>query len=133
MRKLLILTLLVLLLALPGLAAAKQGGLWLRVTGLVDQPLRLSLADLSRLASARVKYNDVTSNGKFRGVFWLQGVPLRSLLELAQVNKPSGGFSKRVDLAYWCAAGTGDKWPCLGGRCSTATRPRRCWRWQPSR
>jgi precorrin-4 methylase len=99
MRKLLILTLLVLLPALPGLAAAKQGGPWLRVTGLVDQPLRLSLADLSRLASARVKYNDMTSNGKFRGVFWLQGVPLRSLLELAQVNKPGGGFSKRVDLA----------------------------------
>ena len=71
----------------------------LRITGMVKQPLRLSLADLGRMATTRVKYNDVTRNGDFHGVFWLQGAPLRTLLELAQVGKPHGAFHKRVDLA----------------------------------
>ncbi len=85
--------------ARPAKPASSKADPLLRVTGMVDQPLRLTLGDLSRLATARVKYNDVTTDGKFHGVFWLQGAPLRSLLELAQVSKPSGGFPKRVDLA----------------------------------
>jgi len=102
MRKALVmisLLLLALAAALAGPAVAAGKPPVLRITGMVDQPLRLTLGDLSRLATARVKYNDVTRDGEFHGVFWLQGAPLRSLLELAQVDKPSGGFHKRVDLA----------------------------------
>jgi hypothetical protein len=71
----------------------------LRVTGLVKQPLRLSLADLTRLPLVRLKYNDITREGEFHGVFWFRGVPLRDILELAQMGKEAGGFPKLTDLA----------------------------------
>ncbi len=99
MRKLLLIVMsLMLLLTAAGPSGAQQTPT-LRVSGLVKQPLRLSLADLARLPQVRVKYNDITRQGKFRGAFWLRGVPLRDLLELAQLGKEAGGFPKRTDLA----------------------------------
>jgi precorrin-4 methylase/DMSO/TMAO reductase YedYZ molybdopterin-dependent catalytic subunit len=98
MRKLILAILALLLLAATTSAASEAPGP-LRVTGLVKQPLRLSLQDLSRLPQVRLRHNGITQTGSFHGVFWLQGVPLRDLLELAQVGKESGGFHKSVDLA----------------------------------
>lgn len=99
MRKLLLIAMsLVLLLTAAGITGAQDAAI-LRVSGLVKQPLRLSMADLARLPQVRVKYNDITSKGEFRGVFWLRGVPLRDLLELAQLDKEAGGFTKPTDLA----------------------------------
>lgn len=98
MRKL-ILTILVLLLMAATASAATEAPGPLRVTGLVKQPLRLYLEDLSRLPQVRLRHNGITQKGSFHGVFWLRGVPLRDLLELAQVGKESGGFPKGVDLA----------------------------------
>lgn len=101
MRKVLILSTILLLVAAvaASAAAAETPGPVLRVSGLVKQPLRLSLADLERLSSARVKYNDIKSDGSFHGCFWLQGAPLRDILELAQIGKEGHGFNKLVDLA----------------------------------
>ncbi|RJX34931.1 MAG: hypothetical protein C4525_05760 [Desulfarculus sp.] len=98
MRKLaLLLAGLALLAAVP--AAAQDKPVLLTVSGLVKQPLRLDAEQLARLAPATVKLNDINSEGDFGGVFWLRGVPLRSLLELAVVDKEAGGFNKLTDLA----------------------------------
>ena len=101
MRKLLILaTILVMISSAAAMAmAGKITGPMLTVNGLVKQPLRLSMADLGRMSSARVKCNDIKSDGSFHGCFWLQGVPLRDILELAQIGKDGHGFNKAVDLA----------------------------------
>jgi precorrin-4 methylase len=98
MRKLIIIIMGILLLAAPSFAGEKDSPP-LRVTGLVKQPLRLSMQDLSRLPQIQIRHNGITKKGSFHGVFWLQGVPLRDILELAQLGKESGGFPKSVDLA----------------------------------
>ena len=95
-------------LLLPASAAlAKKGLPILRVSGLVKQPLNLSLDQLANLDQVRVKFNDVNSKGDFKGVFWLRGVPLRDLLELAAVEKEAGGYHKRVDLAVVVTSANG--------------------------
>lgn len=86
----------------------------LRVTGLVKQPLRLSLADLARLPLVRLKYNDITREGEFHGVFWFRWVPLRDILGLAQVGKEAGGFPKLTDLALVVRSRDGRQVPLLG-------------------
>jgi precorrin-4 methylase len=87
-------------LLLPAsLALAEKAPPVLAVTGLVKQPLRLTMDQLANLSQVRVKFNDVNRKGDFHGVFWLRGVPLRNLLEMAQVEKEAGGYHKRVDLA----------------------------------
>ncbi len=71
----------------------------LSITGLVKQPLNLTVEDLNRYQSIQVQLNEVTVDGKYRGVFYYRGVPLRTLLELASIEKEETAFSKRVDLA----------------------------------
>lgn len=71
----------------------------LSVTGLVKQPLNLTLRDLESYQSVKVQLNEVTRDGKYSGVFYYRGVPLRTLLELASIRKTNTDFSKKVDLA----------------------------------
>jgi precorrin-4 methylase len=98
MRKLVLFTMGLLLLAATAYAGTETPSP-LRITGLVKQPLRLSLDDLAKLPQIRVRHNGITQKGAFHGVFWLQGVALRDLMELAQLDKEAGGFPKPVDLA----------------------------------
>lgn len=98
MRKLIFIIMGLLLLAATAYAGSETPGP-LRITGLVQQPLRLSLEDLARLPQVRVRHNGISQKGSFHGVFWLEGVALRDLMELAQLGKESGGFHKPVDLA----------------------------------
>ncbi len=69
------------------------------ITGLVKHPLTLSTDALTRFQSIPVRINNISSKGSFHGVFTAQGVPLRSLLELAQVEKEATVYTKPVDLA----------------------------------
>ncbi len=71
----------------------------LSITGVVRQPLNLTIDDLEAHQSVMVQLNEVMKDGEFRGVFNYRGVPLRTLLELASVRKQETGFSKPVDLA----------------------------------
>lgn len=71
----------------------------LSITGLVKQPLNLTVEDMERFQSIRVQLNEVTETGEYRGVFYYTGVPLRNLLELASIEKEETEFSKNVDLA----------------------------------
>lgn len=71
----------------------------LAITGSVRQPLHLTRQDLNRFGAIRVQLNEVRSDASFQGVFHYTGVPLKSLLELADVEKEETAFGKKVDLA----------------------------------
>jgi precorrin-4 methylase len=80
-------------------AAMGSTSMALTIGGAVRQPLNLGPEDLSRMESVSVRLNEVTRDKQFRGVFTYRGVPLRTLLELATVQKETPGFSKNIDLA----------------------------------
>jgi len=79
--------------------ALAQSPFCLSITGLVKQPLDLTVEDLERCQSIRVQLNEVMEDGGYKGVFYYRGVPLRTLLELASIEKKETEFSKNVDLA----------------------------------
>ena len=69
------------------------------VTGAVRQPLNLTLQDLQKLEAVTVRLNEVTMDHHYNGAFYFRGVPLKTLLELAYVEKERDSFSKLTDLA----------------------------------
>ena len=69
------------------------------VTGVVRQPLNMSIADLEKFDSATVQLTEITSDRSFHGAFHYKGVPLKTLLDFADVEKEESDFSKRIDLA----------------------------------
>ncbi len=71
----------------------------LSITGLVKQPMNLSLDGLEKYQSIEVQLNEVFEDGDYRGAFLYRGVPLKSLLETASIQKEESEFQKRVDLA----------------------------------
>ena len=68
------------------------------VTGVVKHPLSFTLQDLARMKTIQVRLNEVTRDGQYHGVFQYEGVPLRSLLEMADIAKEQQNFTKAVDL-----------------------------------
>ncbi len=88
--------LLVFLLSANGWTASSPE---LNVTGSVKQPLNLSLADLNKFTPVSVRLNEVTRDNSFHGSFYYRGVPLRTLLELADIQKVGADFNKAIDLA----------------------------------
>jgi precorrin-4 methylase len=93
-----VLLILLLLIFFAGESFAKSPSC-LSITGLVKQPLNLTVEDLERCQSISVQLNEVTKAGAYRGVFYYSGVPLRTLLELASIEKEETAFKKKVDLA----------------------------------
>ena len=71
----------------------------LSITGLVKQPLSLSLNDLKQYQSVEAQLNEVFQDGTYRGAFVFRGIPLKTLLEAAFIQKEETPFNKRVDLA----------------------------------
>ena len=69
------------------------------ITGVVKQQLNLTTDDLRRFESVNVRLNEVATDRSYHGAFFYRGVPLRTLLELATVQKEAADFSKPVDLA----------------------------------
>jgi precorrin-4 methylase len=69
------------------------------ITGAVRQPLNLTLEDLQALQPVTVRLNEVTMNKQYNGAFYFRGIPLKTLLELASIQKEETGFSKQIDLA----------------------------------
>jgi precorrin-4 methylase len=78
-----------------GWAASSSG---FSISGVVKQPIRLNLEDLSKFQSLCVRLNEVDSAKNFRGVFNYQGVPLRTLLDLAHIQKEQSSFPKALDM-----------------------------------
>jgi precorrin-4 methylase len=69
------------------------------VTGEVKQPLNLSMDDLKRFESMSVRLNEVRTDKSYHGAFNYYGVPLKTLLEIASIQKGETDFFKHVDLA----------------------------------
>ena len=69
------------------------------ITGVVKQALNLSMDDLRKFESVGVRLNEVTVDKSFHGVFLYRGVPLKTVLELATVQKEETDFIKPIDLA----------------------------------
>lgn len=99
MKKIFRLAFLLMAIFIAGEATAANTGL-LRIYGAVNQPLALTMKDLTKFQIIQVQLNEVLENGDFKGVFHYQGVPLRILLKLAGIKKNAkNNFSKSVDLA----------------------------------
>jgi hypothetical protein len=69
------------------------------ITGVVKQPLNLTLEDLKKFETVTVRLNEITQDHQFNGVFYYRGIPLKTLLELAFVEKEESAFNKPIDLA----------------------------------
>ncbi|ABA87453.1 molybdopterin-binding tetrapyrrole methyltransferase, one heme-binding site, putative [Syntrophotalea carbinolica DSM 2380] len=69
------------------------------ITGEVKRPLKLSVEELSRFQSVEIQLNEVDRDGNFHGVYRHQAVPLRTLLDMAEVIKQDQPFEKPIDLA----------------------------------
>ncbi len=89
-------------------ATSSPKGNEFKILGLVKQPMTVSIKDLMSHQSVTVRLNDVKSDGAFRGVFKLTGVPLRTLLEMAQIQKKESVFSRAMDLAILVRGTSGD-------------------------
>jgi precorrin-4 methylase len=81
----------------------------LSITGRVRQPLNLTRQDLNGFDHIRVQLNEVMSDGSFQGVFYYTGVPLKSLLDLADVEKEETAFAKKTDIAILVRNKKGDQ------------------------
>lgn len=71
----------------------------LTITGEVKRPLKLSLDELSRFQAVEIQLNEVSRDGKFHGVYLHKAVPLRTLLDMAEIVKQDQPFNKQIDLA----------------------------------
>jgi precorrin-4 methylase len=69
------------------------------ITGVVKQPFNVTLEDLKKFEPIDVRLNEVTRDKNFNGAFYYRGIPLKTLLELASVQKEETDFPKPVDLA----------------------------------
>jgi len=83
--------------SIKSLSADSTSGI--SITGLVKQPLNLTVADLNGFDSIQVQLNEVMQDRSFRGNFVYRGVPLKTLLELACIEKEMTAFGKKTDLA----------------------------------
>jgi hypothetical protein len=72
----------------------------LAISGAVRQPLTLTDDDLLKMEAVTVRYSELTKDKDYRGTFMYRGVPLRSLLEIADIQKDkSSVYQKPIDLA----------------------------------
>jgi precorrin-4 methylase/DMSO/TMAO reductase YedYZ molybdopterin-dependent catalytic subunit len=79
------------------------------ITGLVRQPIHISMDDLSRFEAVNVRLNEIKRDRKYHGAFNYHGIPLRTLLELASIQKEETDFPKQVDLAVVIRNKNGDQ------------------------
>ena len=79
----------------------------LRVSGIVNNPLALTMTDLEKFQATDVQLNDIHQDGAFQGVFNCRGVSLRNLLTLAAIEKKETDFKKQIDLAVVVKSRTG--------------------------
>ncbi|MFH0788693.1 MAG: hypothetical protein V2B13_13920, partial [Pseudomonadota bacterium] len=71
----------------------------LTISGQVVKPLQVNLEDFKKMPSITVRLNELDQGKNFRGTFNYQGVPLRTLLEQAHIQKGKSDFNKLIDLA----------------------------------
>lgn len=85
------------LLTCPSLFASNNKSI--SISGTVKQPLNLSMEDICRFNTVRIQLNEILKDKSYRGAWFYNGVPLRTLLETAFIEKEESAFKKAVDLA----------------------------------
>lgn len=91
----------------PAMVHAPEVQPAMTVTGEVEHPLKLTLADLARFQSVEIRLNEVSRDGGFHGVYSHQAVPLRTLLDMAGIAKQQSAFNKEIDLAIRVRSASG--------------------------
>ena len=86
-------------IGLSGAVYAKEASFNVAVKGAVKQPLYLNQEDLAKFQQLTVRLNEITQDGKYNGVFIYTGIPLRTILNLAVIEKKNAEFNKLHDLA----------------------------------
>jgi precorrin-2 methylase len=71
----------------------------IQVYGTVRQPVVVSGDELSNMQTVRVRLNEMSRAKEYGGSFVYRGVPLRSVLEIAAIEKEETDFPKQVDMA----------------------------------
>jgi DMSO/TMAO reductase YedYZ molybdopterin-dependent catalytic subunit len=100
----------VLISALSSTAAAAADDLpVLVIEGAVKQPLALTPDDLAKFQALSVRLCEVHEDMSYHGVYWYSGPSLKTLLELALIEKDSSDFMKPVDLAIVVRNGKGER------------------------
>jgi precorrin-4 methylase len=97
-KKILLFSLLIFVLLFP-IKGSPADSPTVSITGVVRQPLNLTMEDLARFEPVRVRLNEITGDKIYHGAFNYSGVPLKTLLEVADIQKEETDFSKRIDLA----------------------------------
>ncbi len=77
------------------------------ITGEVKNPLKLTVEDLARFQSVEIQLNEVSRDRQFHGVYLHQAVPLRTLLDMAEIVKQDQPFEKEIDLAIRVTGASG--------------------------
>lgn len=101
--------------------AASEG---FSISGIVKHPAYFTLEDLSKFQTISVRLNEINQEKKFQGVFQYHGVPLRTLLEQAYIQKEETDFLKPVDVAILIRNKTGKQTVLSWERCFTGIRPK---------
>jgi hypothetical protein len=81
------------------IVAAASPAAALTIGGAVKHPLSLSTDDLTKFQPVTVRLAEITRDKNYNGVFIYQGVPLKTLLEMASIEKTGAVFNKPLDLA----------------------------------
>jgi hypothetical protein len=69
------------------------------ISGEVKQPLSITIDKLAGFQTVSVQLNEVMKNKTYKGAFFYRGVTLRTLLDLASIEKKGKTSSKDIDLA----------------------------------
>jgi hypothetical protein len=71
----------------------------LTISGAVNNPLTLHVKDLDQFKPVDVQLNEITSQKDYNGAFVFHGAALKTLLDVADIEKKDTVFKKPVDLA----------------------------------
>jgi hypothetical protein len=81
----------------------------LEIAGLVKTKTSFTVGDLRRMEPVSARANEVHRNGEFFGSYTVRGVPLRTLLDVAVVQKGASAFDKPLDLAIVLKGASGKR------------------------
>jgi DMSO/TMAO reductase YedYZ molybdopterin-dependent catalytic subunit len=79
----------------------------LTITGKVTNPLKLTIADLARFQSVEIQLNEVDRDRQFHGIYLHQAVPLRTLLDMAEITTQDQPTKKGIELAVRVTGASG--------------------------
>ena len=90
-----------------GAGEAAPSGPALKIEGLVRSPTSFSTGELRGFEPVSARAVEVRRGGEFFGSYTVRGVPLRTLLDAAGVQKGPSAFDKPLDLAIVVTGASG--------------------------